>query len=796
MNQAEDFLQDIIEQLEAGAAVETAVDGLTQEESEIVELIAAMRTLPFPEEDEATVVAHETAVLNQFHAQQAKPISSKPASAGLFASFLAWFNSLPMQNELRSGLALAALLLLFFAAWSVFRNNTSVENTPVVTENEAAPASVADGATPEAEDDPDADTAVTSDDTADDSRIIVAPELPDGLKLFLPVAGFPVELTAETAVVDEISGIVEIQGADGQWTRLNHTSTVAVGQRVRTGNLSQTTLKFYDGSTAVLSANTEISIDQLNALRPEQGFRTVVMTQWVGDSEHNVEFRNDGGSRYEVKTPSGSGIARGTTFNVLVTADGLSRYTVTEGLVDVSGAAQTVSVSAGQLSTILSDSEPDEPSFTIFGEGEVEATGDVWTVAGASFATHAHTITMGNPQVGDLVSIEGHLAADGGRVADRIILIRRALVDQFTISGEVEAIADTVWTVAGQTVMVDGETAVSATLTLGDIAHVEGIILSDGTLLARHIVLIEDTVRLPFAFSGVVEAIMTDSWIISGRSVVVDGSTAISAAASVGDVVKVRGIIVGGATWRAESITLDDAALPTFEFIGEVQSLAPWRVGSVPFEVRAWTIIAPGLAVGDTVRVVGTILPDGTRVASSITRLADPTAQTIVFTGVVTSVNPWIVGGVGLVTLPETAVLGNITVGATVTVTARLQADGTWAIVTVWLNYPNFGYGCLTLSTPVLAVDASTITVAHWDVKIQKNGRIKIKGDPKVGSIVTLPICTGWDRTIIIIRDVIVIYQPIVIIIDDGGGVPDGCKISKNGKIKCSNKGSKGSKGS
>ena len=191
-----------------------------------------------------------------------------------------------------------------------------------------------------------------------------------------------------------------MQGVDGVWTAVNRLTTATARQRIRTGAFSSATLTFHDGSQAHLQANTEISIDELNALRPEEGFRTVVMTQWVGESDHSVQFRNDGGSRYEVKTPTGSGLARGTKFQVLVTPDQLARFIVTEGKVDVSGAGRTVSVTAGQLTTLLAGNVPDEPAFTIIGEGEVGAIGELWTIAGQTFQTHAHTFILGNPQVG------------------------------------------------------------------------------------------------------------------------------------------------------------------------------------------------------------------------------------------------------------------------------------------------------------------------------------------------------------------------------------------------------------
>lgn len=83
----------------------------------------------------------------------------------------------------------------------------------------------------------------------------------------------------------------------------------AAGQRVRTGALSSATITFFDGSQATLGPQSEISLDELNAQRAADGFRTVVMTQWLGEGEHQVAFRNDGGSRYEVKTPNGFGVA-------------------------------------------------------------------------------------------------------------------------------------------------------------------------------------------------------------------------------------------------------------------------------------------------------------------------------------------------------------------------------------------------------------------------------------------------------------------------------------------------------
>ena len=245
---------------------------------------------------------------------------------------------------------------------------------------------------------------------------------------------------------------------------------------------------------------------------PEEGFRTVVMTQWLGDSEHSVQFRNDGGSRYEVKTPDGSGIARGTKFHVIVAPNQLSRYIVTEGKVDVSGQNRIVSVIAGQLSTILAGTVPAEPYFNIFGEGEVSATGSEWTIAGQTFQTNEHTIIVGNPQIGDLVKINGHLLPDGSRVADHIVLLRRAITNRFNIEGEVESVGST-WMIAGQSIVVDGETEIDDDIAVTHRVRVEGIVLTGGTLQATKIEKIGEAPGLPFQFSGLVQTIGADSWV-------------------------------------------------------------------------------------------------------------------------------------------------------------------------------------------------------------------------------------------------------------------------------------------
>lgn len=140
-------------------------------------------------------------------------------------------------------------------------------------------------------------------------------------------------------------------------------ASLAAGQRIRTGDLSSAIVAYFDGSQAIVGANSELALEELDAQLPENGFRTVVMTQVTGESEHHVAFRNDGGSRYEVKTAAGNGVARGTIFHVLVTPDLRARFTVNEGQVDVSNLSNTVAVLAGTDDPGDGGSYPGESGF-------------------------------------------------------------------------------------------------------------------------------------------------------------------------------------------------------------------------------------------------------------------------------------------------------------------------------------------------------------------------------------------------------------------------------------------------
>jgi hypothetical protein len=155
----------------------------------------------------------------------------------------------------------------------------------------------------------------------------------------------------------------------------------------------------------------------------------------------------------------------------------------------------------------------------------------------------------------------------------------------------------------------------------------------------------------------------------------------------------------------------------TFELVGEVESTDPWMVTGNTFAVRESTQIAEGLEVGDLVRVRGIILSDNTWLASSIAlaaqeNLADPALFLI---GKVDSIAPWVVHGITLSVTDATLIAGEITPDMLVVVEILLLDDGTWEVLSIApLSESTQIPGCATVAATVVSVDGNEIRFGDW----------------------------------------------------------------------------------
>jgi len=773
VEEREAIFQAKCEQLEAGTPLEACLVGLNEEDAAALRLIATVRAAAYPAQNPELVMAYRTQVLHKATQEiKMRSVRQTPQARTLAPTLL---DRLREQLDwLLTRRALAGVMVaLFVGACLLVSGVTAIRLITGGSNQEIAGVGGENGSgkTPPA--------TLSSEDSlipgSEVPRETVAAALPH--EIFVPVMPNPVVFNATTAVIQGVRGRVEVQSADGSWVSVSQTGQLSAGQRVRTGDLSSAVVAYFDGSQAILGANSELVLDELNAQLPENGFRTVVMTQVAGESEHHVAFRNDGGSRYELNTPAGNGVARGTIFHVLVTPDLRARFTVNEGRVDVSNLNNTVTVLAGQMTQAMAGRTPTPPAFRISGEGEVSQMGATWIIAGQSFQTDSNTLIGGGIQVGDLVYVEGHQTADGVRLADRIILLQPSNNNQFSLMGEVETVGETAWTIAGQTIVVNADTQIEPGIVVGDRVRVEGRVLPGGTLLAEQIFRLDGPNGFPFQFSGIVQQLGTNPWQISGQVISVDRQTQIDEGIEVGDVVRVRGRILLDGTWLAESIRQVPQTIPEFTLTGLVRSIDPWNVAGVPLETRDWTVIEPGIAVGDLVRVQGIILNDGTWVAVRIESLENPPLNVIVLIGIVTGIDPWSVNGLPLVVNGTTIIGPGITIGQLVIVHIQLQADGSWVTLSIQPLRPQFGLGCIIITALVVRVSGNQVILQNWDPLVLDDD-LEIQGNLQPNSIIIFPICT-WPNGTIIIINIIVIYQPIIIVVPPGN--PGGGNGNNNG---------------
>ena len=243
--------------------------------------------------------------------------------------------------------------------------------------------------------------------------------------------------TPETAVLQNLQGWVEVESETDGWIPAEAGQSITAGQHLRTGNLSSATLFFNDGSKTLVKSESEISLDELDA-QSNGKIRTIVMTQIAGESSHSVIPNKLDDLRFEVRTPSGTGVAKGTEFQVVVTPQQTTYYYVTDGVVQVTSVESVVMVNPGYMTVLYMNEPPITPVQTISVEGLVSQAGNPWTVAGTTFNATEKTVIVGSPQVGDWVMVKGHLNENNENIADWIILLRPAVTNQFSLTGTVE----------------------------------------------------------------------------------------------------------------------------------------------------------------------------------------------------------------------------------------------------------------------------------------------------------------------------------------------------------------------
>ena len=145
------------------------------------------------------------------------------------------------------------------------------------------------------------------------------------------IVGCAGKLSAPTATLTQTSGEVLVMKAGTTvWSNVSAGVNLQSGDRIRTNANSSALITFFEGSTIELNADTEVVVSELIVAR-ETGSTTIKIRQEIGKTRSRVEKLADPASRYEVETPAGVALVRGSIMDVWALANGL---TIVDAIVD------------------------------------------------------------------------------------------------------------------------------------------------------------------------------------------------------------------------------------------------------------------------------------------------------------------------------------------------------------------------------------------------------------------------------------------------------------------------------
>ncbi|MFC2049696.1 FecR domain-containing protein [Chloroflexota bacterium] len=134
-----------------------------------------------------------------------------------------------------------------------------------------------------------------------------------------PAPAASLQSPSESTVVSTVSGEVMVMkaGAD-TWSQVSPGMALGTGDRIKTGPGSNALITFFEGTTIELAADTEVAVAELGVVEGT-GSTAIKLRQQIGKTTSRVQKLVDPASRYEIETPDGAAVARGSVGDVIVT---------------------------------------------------------------------------------------------------------------------------------------------------------------------------------------------------------------------------------------------------------------------------------------------------------------------------------------------------------------------------------------------------------------------------------------------------------------------------------------------
>ena len=308
-----------------------------------------------------------------------------------------------------------------------------------------------------------------------------------------------------------------------------------------------------------------------------------------------------------------------------------------------------------------------------------------WVIGGRTFQIDENTMLDEGLAVGVMVEIESFALPDGSLTARKI----ETREDRdFQFSGEIQSMKEGVWVIGGTTFTVNESTTLDEGLAVGVEARVEFITLADGTMLATEIETDEDDDRN--RFSGEIESMIGDTWIVGGRSFTVNAATRLDDDFATGDRVRVRFTVIDDILLATRVQEDSGSGGDEAEFVGEVEFIYPdrWVIGGMTFAVNTTTRLEGDLATGERARVDFVVIDDSklaTRIRPETSGVSGGvSAETeavgdLRLTGAVESIsdNLWTIAGHAFRVDAATEIDEGLEIGDVVRVEFDLEDDGT-----------------------------------------------------------------------------------------------------------------------
>lgn len=202
------------------------------------------------------------------------------------------------------------------------------------------------------------------------------------------------------------------------------------------------------------------------------------------------------------------------------------------------------------------------------------------------------------------------------------------------IEGLIESITQDYWHVAGEHISVRSSTSINqdaAPAAIGGWAVVNASKMSNGSLVARDIRVVRgpDQPPVPKEFSGTIESIGADQWIVSGHAVLIDGNTSIEGSTpQVGAIAHIKAEQHSDGRLVALRITVEKKPEQVVQFEGIIGAIVGdrWVVAGQEILIGPDTQISGTPAVGALAEVEAVVQADGTKLARHISIQALPTS--------------------------------------------------------------------------------------------------------------------------------------------------------------------------